>query len=76
MARHNQSLPSEAAKARAHRVCVCVCVCVAGLVALWHVGFQFLDQGLNPHPLHWKVDSLPVDHHGCPQSTFFFKNLF
>ena len=28
-----------------------------GLVALWHVGSQFPDQRLNPHPLHWKVDS-------------------
>ena len=28
-----------------------------GKVALWHVGSQFPDQGLNPHPLLWKVDS-------------------
>ena len=29
----------------------------AGLVAPWQVGSLFLDQGLNPHPLHCKVDS-------------------
>ena len=22
--------------------------------AVWHVGSYFPDQGLNPHPLHWK----------------------
>ena len=27
------------------------------LVALKHVGSQFLNQGSNPHPLHWKADS-------------------
>ena len=24
----------------------------------------FLDQGLNPCPLHWQVDSLPLSHQG------------
>ena len=24
----------------------------------------FLDQGSNPYPLHWQVDSLPLSHHG------------
>ena len=28
-----------------------------GLDALWHVGSQFPDEGLNSHPLHCKVDS-------------------
>ena len=28
-----------------------------GLVAPWHVGSQFPDQGSNPCPLHWKADS-------------------
>lgn len=27
-----------------------------------HVDFQLLDQGLNPHPLHWKADSYLLDH--------------
>ena len=27
------------------------------LVASWHVGSQFSDQGLNLRPLHWKADS-------------------
>ena len=27
------------------------------LVALQHVGSYFPDQGSNPRPLHWKVDS-------------------
>ena len=26
----------------------------------------FLDQGLNPCPLHWQVDSLPLRHQGSP----------
>ena len=31
------------------------------LVALWHVRSCFPYQGSNPHPLHWKADSLPLD---------------
>ena len=27
----------------------------------------FLEQGLNPHPLHWRVDSQPVDHERNPR---------
>ena len=27
---------------------------------------QFSDQRLNPHPLQWQVDSLPLDHQGSP----------
>ena len=27
----------------------------------------FLDQGLNPHLLHWQVDSLPMSHQGSPR---------
>ena len=34
------------------------------------MGFQFLNQGLNPHPLHLKVDSLPLDHQGSPNTIF------
>ena len=45
----------------------------AGLVALWHVGSQFPDQGSNPHPLHWKADSLPLDHQGSPQVLSYFR---
>ena len=41
----------------------------AGLVAPWHVGSQFPDQGWNPRPLHWKADSLPLDHQGSPASS-------
>ena len=37
-----------------------------GLVAPRHAGSEFLDQGSNPRPLHWQVDSLPVDHQGSP----------
>ena len=35
-----------------------------GLVLSRHVGSQFLDQSSNPHPLDWKVDSLPLEHQG------------
>ena len=34
---------------------------------------SFSDQGLNPCPLHWQVDSLPLAYHGSPGS--FFKKL-
>jgi len=30
----------------------------------------FPDQGSNPSPLHWQVDSLPLDHQGNPALTF------
>ena len=32
-------------------------VVAMGLVALWHVGYEFLDQGSHLCPLHWKADS-------------------
>ena len=28
------------------------------------------DQGSNPRPLHWQVDSQPLRHQGSPQITF------
>ena len=31
--------------------------CTGGLVAPWHAGSQFPDQGSNPSPLHCKADS-------------------
>ena len=39
------------------------------LVAYW---ILVLDQGLNPRLLHWKVDSLPLDHQGSPLLCSFF----
>ena len=30
----------------------------------------FLDQGLNPCPLHWQAVSQPLHHQGSPQSIF------
>ena len=38
-----------------------------GLVDLHHVGSCFLDQGWNLHPMHWKVNSSPLDHQGSPK---------
>ena len=29
----------------------------------------FLDQGLNPYPLHWQGISLPLSHQKCPSSS-------
>ena len=46
-----------------------------GLVALQHVGSQFPDQGSNPNPLHWKVDSQPLDHQGSPSHLIFMTTL-
>ena len=31
----------------------------------------FLDQGSNPCPLHWQVDSYPLYHQGNPENYFF-----
>ena len=36
----------------------------------------FLDQGLNPCPLHWQVDSQPLRHQGSPEFIFNSNNLF
>ena len=33
----------------------------------------FLDQGLNPCPLHWQTDSSPLDHQGSLALVFDFK---
>ena len=30
------------------------------------LGGIFLDQGLNARPLHWQVDSYPLDHQDSP----------
>ena len=32
------------------------------------------DQGLNPRPLQWQVDSYPLDHQGNPGSVFSLKS--
>ena len=44
---------------------------LVGLVALQHIRTLFLDRGSNPHPLHCKVDSQPLDHQGSPQRCRF-----
>ena len=36
----------------------------------------FLDQGSNPCPLHWQVNSLPLDHQGSPEYVFKRRELF
>ena len=41
-------------------------VVVPGLSCFSTCG-MFLDQGLNPCPLHWQVDSLPLHHPGSPR---------
>ena len=49
-----------------------------GLIAPRHVGSQFPDQGLNLHPLHWKVDSFTT---GPPEKSpaalfYYFQKLY
>ena len=46
-----------------------------GAPALGHTGFSSTgprgtvpDQGLNPCPLHWQVNSRPLDHQGSPEA--------
>ena len=41
------------------------------LAPSWHVGFQFPNQGLKLCPLHWKVESQPMDG-WSPQSSIAF----
>ena len=41
----------------------CFCLCLGPLAAR-HVGSQLSDQGSNPHPLHWKAKSQPLDCQG------------
>ena len=38
----------------------------SSLVAPWALGI-LPDWGLNPHLLHWQVDSLPLSHHRSPE---------
>ena len=34
----------------------------------------FLDQGLNPHPLHWQMDSQPLDYQGSLKASTCLKH--
>ena len=36
----------------------------------------FLDQGLNPCPLHWQVDFYPLHHQGSPYIAGFYFPIF
>ena len=49
-------------------------VVTAHTLSCSQAGGIFLDQGSNPCPLHWQVDSLPLDHLGSPYSAFV-KNI-
>ena len=40
------------------------------------VGSQFPDQGLNPHLLHCKANSQPLDHQGSSSCVSFCMNIF
>ena len=46
------------------------------LVALWHVGSQFPDQGLNLCPQCCKADSYPLDHQGRPPNSVLLISQF
>ena len=35
----------------------------------------FLEEGSNPCPLHWQLDSYPLDHQGNPMQVFL-KQMF
>ena len=35
----------------------CLCCLCSGFLAMKHVGYSFPDQGLNTHPVHWKIKS-------------------
>ena len=42
-------------------------------LVLGHVESQLTNQGLNPHPLHWKMKSQPGDHQGSLKISVFLK---
>ena len=51
------------------------------LQQLWHAGsaaglWNLLDQGWNPCPLLWRVDSSPLYHQGSPSCPFFLDEAF
>ena len=37
---------------------------------MWDLSSPTRGQGSNPRPLHWKADSLPLDHQGSPTPSF------
>ena len=41
-----------------------------------HRGSQLPRQGSNPHPLHWKAKSQPLDRQGSPPLLFLFTIFF
>ena len=41
-----------------------------GFLAMRHAGSQIPNQASNPHPLHWKVESWPLDCWGRPKIYF------
>ena len=65
------SLSSVRAPAAAHRHSSCG----AGLVALQLMVSQFRDQGWNPHPLRFKLNSQPLDHEGSPSDIYSLLHL-
>ena len=40
--------------------------------AMRHVGFLLPDKGSNPHVLHWKAKSYPLNHQGSPLKWVYF----
>ena len=41
------------------------------LLPIRHVGSQLPNQGSNPQPLHWKVESSPLNHQESPKFNIF-----
>ena len=39
---------------------------MSGFFTVRHVGSELPKEGLNPHPLRWKVKSSPLAHWGSP----------
>ena len=51
--------------------CVSSVVVARGLSCPMACGILVPGQGSYPHPLHWKADSLPLDHPGSPETMRF-----
>ena len=57
---------------RTQALAACVSVDMAHRLTCSMAARIFLDQESNPYPLHWQMDSYPLDHQGSPGFVFYF----
>ena len=52
--------------------CFCFMFCFVFVFVFWPWGMWVPNQGLNPHFLHWKVKSQPLNHQRSPLNIIFY----